>query len=144
MVALAAGRTVRHTLRSGALALAFTACATGGTSSSTTAGIPAPTSAVERMPVVRDAAADARWADSVLHTLSLRDKAAQMVWPWILGDYTAQDDPAYRRVERMFREQHLGGLIVSVGSPTETIRPPRCCSRNMRSTRRYAGSSCAV
>jgi beta-N-acetylhexosaminidase len=59
------------------------------------------------------------WADSVLATLSLRDKAAQMVWPWVLGDYTAADDPTYRRVERLVREQHLGGIIISVGSPTE-------------------------
>lgn len=59
------------------------------------------------------------WADSVLSTLSLRDKAAQMVWPWVLGDYTAADDPTYRRVERLVREQHVGGIIISVGSPTE-------------------------
>ena len=59
------------------------------------------------------------WADSVLATLTLRDKAAQMVWPWVLGDYTAADDPAYQRVERLVREQHLGGIIISVGSPTE-------------------------
>jgi len=59
------------------------------------------------------------WADSVLATLSLRDKAAQMVWPWVLGDYTAADDPTYRRVEQLVRDQHLGGIIISVGSPTE-------------------------
>lgn len=65
------------------------------------------------------ATATVDWADSVLATLSLRDKAAQMVWPWVLGDYTANDDPAYERIERLVREQHLGGIIVSVGSPTE-------------------------
>src|SRR5829696_7794800 len=65
------------------------------------------------------AARGGTWADSVLATLSLRDKAAQMVWPWVLGDYTAADDPTYRRVERLVREQHLGGIIISVGSPTE-------------------------
>jgi beta-N-acetylhexosaminidase len=42
-----------------------------------------------------------------------------MVWPWMLGDYTSTDDPAYQRIERLIREQHLGGLIISVGSPTE-------------------------
>ena len=42
-----------------------------------------------------------------------------MVWPWVLGDYTATDDPTYQRVERLVREQHLGGIIISVGSPTE-------------------------
>jgi beta-N-acetylhexosaminidase len=62
---------------------------------------------------------DEAWADSVLATLSLRDKAAQMVWPWMLGDYTANDDPAFERMAQLVREQHLGGLIVSVGSPTE-------------------------
>ncbi|HKH93761.1 MAG TPA: glycoside hydrolase family 3 protein [Gemmatimonadaceae bacterium] len=73
-------------------------------------------------PAATGTAAGARgdsWADSVLATLALRDKAAQMVWPWVLGDYTAADDPTYRRVERLVREQHLGGIIISVGSPTE-------------------------
>ncbi len=42
-----------------------------------------------------------------------------MVWPWMLGDYTAADDPNFRRIERLLREQHLGGIIISVGSPTE-------------------------
>ncbi len=65
------------------------------------------------------AARRGEWADSVLATLSLRDKAAQLVWPWVLGDYTAADDPTYRRVERLVREQHVGGIIISVGSPTE-------------------------
>jgi len=59
------------------------------------------------------------WADSVLATLSLHDKAAQLVWPWVLGDYTAADDPTYRRVERLVHDQHVGGIIISVGSPTE-------------------------
>lgn len=66
-----------------------------------------------------DPRADARWADSVLATLSLRDKVAQMVWPWMLADYTSADDPAYQRIEKLVREQHLGGIIISVGSPTE-------------------------
>jgi beta-N-acetylhexosaminidase len=64
-------------------------------------------------------AADQAWADSVLATLSLRDKAAQMVWPWVLGDYTATDDPAFERIAGLVRDQHLGGIIISVGSPTE-------------------------
>ena len=59
------------------------------------------------------------WADSVLATMSLRDKAAQMVWPWVLGDYTATDDPTYERVLGLVRDQHVGGVIISVGSPTE-------------------------
>ena len=65
------------------------------------------------------ASSDEAWADSVLATMPLRDKAAQMVWPWILGDYTATDNAAWTRVERMIREQKLGGAIISVGSPID-------------------------
>jgi beta-N-acetylhexosaminidase len=42
-----------------------------------------------------------------------------MVWPWILGDYTASDNPTFTRVERLIREQKLGGAIISVGGPVD-------------------------
>ena len=87
-------------------AAALSACTTATRTTSTSDTAP---------PTVRRG----EWADSVLATLSLRDKAAQLVWPWVLGDYTAADDPTYRRVERLVREQHVGGIIISVGSPTE-------------------------
>ncbi len=58
------------------------ACATSRGAAS--AGSVAPTNAAQP----HNAAADAPWADSVLKTLSLRDKAAQMVWVWTVGDYT--------------------------------------------------------
>lgn len=64
-------------------------------------------------------AADTRWADSVLATLSVRDKAAQLVWPWILGDYVPEGSAEWRRIARLVTEDHVGGFIVSVGSPTE-------------------------
>ena len=67
----------------------------------------------------KHAAADAKWADSVLKTLTLRQKAAQMVWIWTLGDYTATDAAAYTSIERLVREQELGGIIVSVGGPLD-------------------------
>lgn len=66
-----------------------------------------------------DPAADLRWADSVLATLSLRDKAAQMVWVFTLGDYTAVDNPTWSSIERTIRENRLGGAIVSVGGPID-------------------------
>jgi beta-N-acetylhexosaminidase len=66
-----------------------------------------------------DPAADRQWADSVLKTLSLRDKAAQMVWVWTLGDYTATDNASWLSVERLIHDQKLGGAIVSVGGPTD-------------------------
>ena len=73
-------------------------------------------------PAVREAtgpAADRKWADSVLATLDLRDKAAQMVWVWTLGDYTSQDNPTWLSMEKLIREQKLGGAIISVGGPAD-------------------------
>jgi beta-N-acetylhexosaminidase len=60
-----------------------------------------------------------QWADSVLATLSLRDKAAQMVWPWVLGDFTPGRSAAWQRIEELASRQHVGGVIISIGSPTE-------------------------
>jgi len=63
--------------------------------------------------------ASVQWADSVLRTLSLRDKAAQMIYPWILGDFQGADDPTWQRTMRLVTEQKVGGFIMSIGSPTE-------------------------
>ena len=60
-----------------------------------------------------------RWADSVLSSLSLRDKAAQMVWPTVLGDYTSSDSPQWQRLTSYVSTEKVGGFTISVGSPTE-------------------------
>ena len=67
---------------------------------------------------VPSAGADA-WADSVLATLSLRDRVAQLVWPWLLGDYVPEGSAEWARLSRLVREEHVGGVIVSVGSPLD-------------------------
>jgi beta-N-acetylhexosaminidase len=111
-------RAVVATLAAIALA-SLASCARGG-ATVPAAVAPAPVQAVPVAvvpPSVR--LSDSAWADSVLATLSLRDKVAQMVWPWMLGDYTADDDAVFQRTARLVRDQHLGGLIISVGSPTE-------------------------
>lgn len=51
--------------------------------------------------------------------MTLRDKVAQMVWPQLYGDYVAADAPAWRRLSGLVRDDHVGGLIMSVGSPLE-------------------------
>ncbi|MCR4339697.1 MAG: glycoside hydrolase family 3 protein [Gemmatimonadaceae bacterium] len=51
--------------------------------------------------------------------MTLREKAAQMVWPTVLGDYTSLDSPQWQRVRREITEDKVGGYTVSVGSPTE-------------------------
>ena len=95
------GSTLSRATLAAAAAVALSSCATGALATSRSEG------------------GDVAWADSVLATMPLRDKAAQMVWPWILGDYTAVDNTAWTRVERMVREQKLGGAIISVGGPID-------------------------
>src|ERR1051325_3600452 len=59
------------------------------------------------------------WADSVLLSLTLREKAAQMVWPTVLGDYTSGDSPQWQRLTNYISAEKVGGFTISVGSPTE-------------------------
>ena len=61
-----------------------------------------------------------RWADSVLATLSPRDRAAQLVWPQLFGDYTPTSSAGWIRVQQLIAREHVGGFIMSIGSPTET------------------------
>jgi len=76
------------------------------------------TSTVVRSP---GAAPDAgRWADSVLATLSPRDRAAQLVWPQLFGDYTPTSSAGWIRVQQLIARERVGGFIMSIGSPTET------------------------
>jgi beta-N-acetylhexosaminidase len=59
------------------------------------------------------------WADSVLYFLSLEEKAGQLIMPWILGDFAPDGSASQERIEEMIQNTHIGGVIVSVGSPTE-------------------------
>jgi beta-N-acetylhexosaminidase len=59
------------------------------------------------------------WEDSVLASLTLREKAAQMVWPFTFGDYVSDDSPTWRRLKANVTEDRVGGLLISVGSPLE-------------------------
>ena len=58
-------------------------------------------------------------ADDIVAGLSLRDKIAQLVMPWIPGNYAAYDTEAFDRMTAWVDSLHVGGLIVSVGSPLD-------------------------
>lgn len=60
-----------------------------------------------------------RVVDSVLATLPLEARAAQLVMGWMPGTYTAADDAAFVRVRRWVDSLRIGGIIVSVGSPLD-------------------------
>ncbi len=57
--------------------------------------------------------------ERLLDTLSLRDRVAQLVMPWIPGSYAAWDDSVYAIAERWVDSLRVGGIIVSVGSPLD-------------------------
>ena len=60
------------------------------------------------------------WVDSVLATMSAHDKAAQLVWPQLFGDYTPASSAGWERVRQLISHDHVGGFIMSIGSPIET------------------------
>ena len=60
-----------------------------------------------------------RWTDSVIASLTLREKAAQIVWPSVYGDYASGDSPQWRRLTQYIQQEKVGGFTISVGSPME-------------------------
>ncbi len=119
-------------LLAGALAAAAGCSRSGGSGASGTASAaaarPAPVAAHGAVSLAADTA-DPRWADSVLAGMSLRDRAAQMVWPWILGDYVPEGSPAWDRIRRLVTEQRVGGFIMSVGSPLDVAEKANALQR---------------
>src|SRR5213592_3839095 len=57
--------------------------------------------------------------DSILGTLSDRQRVAQLVVPWLSGGYAALDDSLFQVAARWVDSLEIGGLIVSVGSPLD-------------------------
>jgi beta-N-acetylhexosaminidase len=55
----------------------------------------------------------------LVNALSLRDKVGQLVMPWITGSYVSYDDTAFARIQRWVDSLHVGGIIVSIGSPLD-------------------------
>lgn len=57
--------------------------------------------------------------DSLLSRLTLEEKVAQLVMPWIGGQYASHDDPGSERIRRWVDSLRVGGVIVSIGSPLD-------------------------
>ena len=89
-----------HTLLIVALVIAAPAC--GGRATTAPARIPPPA------PVA---------VDGVLAKLTPRQKIAQLVVPWLGGNYMALDDSAFQIATRWVDTLEVGGIIISVGSP---------------------------
>ena len=111
----------RVTIRGSALAVfALFPVAIAGCAGSTPAPAGAPPLLIDSGSVaVAAPTAPADWVDSVLASLTLREKAAQMVWPTVYGDYSPSDSPQWETLRRLIQEERVGGFTVSVGSPVE-------------------------
>ncbi len=80
---------------------------------------PAETPEEATPPPLQEPADAPSWADSVLATLTIREKAAQLIMPWVLSDFAPEGSPGQERIVELVEGQGVGGIIVSVGSPTE-------------------------
>jgi beta-N-acetylhexosaminidase len=93
---------MRHWQRLTVLAMMLAGCTTATTSGNSTAPV-----------------SGSSWVESTMSHMTLREKAAQMVWPTVLGDYTSGDSPQWQRLTTYVRNEKVGGFTISVGSPTE-------------------------
>jgi beta-N-acetylhexosaminidase len=98
--------------------VALSALALGGIACSRVA--PAPAFASAAAPRATGPAYDTTaWVDSTLGSLSLRQRAGQMVMVWMLGDYTSTQDSLFAEAVRWVQEEGVGGITMSLGTPIE-------------------------
>jgi beta-N-acetylhexosaminidase len=97
-------RRLRVAVLAGAAALSACASPQGGIAANAPTGVTGSSDA---------------WVDSVLKSLTLREKVAQMVWPSTWGDYAPVNSPQWKALTKLIVEDKVGGFTMSVGSPTE-------------------------
>ena len=59
------------------------------------------------------------WVERTLASMTLRERVGQMVNVWVLGDYSNTRDSAFAEVLRWIKNDHIGGVTMSLGSPIE-------------------------
>lgn len=70
--------------------------------------------------------------DSLLSSLTLREKIGQLVMPWLLGDYTALGTREFERISYWVDSLQLGGIIISIGSPIDAAAKLNALQRRSR------------
>src|SRR5437667_12443602 len=58
--------------------------------------------------------------DAVLAKLTTRQKVAQLVVPWLGGNYMALDDSAFQIATRWIDTLEVGGIIIPVAPPDDS------------------------
>jgi beta-N-acetylhexosaminidase len=55
----------------------------------------------------------------LVEEMSVEDQVAQLIMPWLLGNYTGFDAEGLEQARRWIDSLHLGGIIISTGSPLD-------------------------
>ncbi len=74
-------------------------------------------------------AAERRWVDRTLAGLSPRERVAQLVSVWVLGDYTNAHDPSFEEIRGWIQTERVGGILLSLGSPIEVAEKVNAMQR---------------
>ncbi len=74
-------------------------------------------------------AAAERWIDTTIAAMSLREQVGQMVFIWILGDYTSSSDTSFILAVERIRKDRIGGVVMSLGSPIEVAEKVNALQR---------------
>jgi beta-N-acetylhexosaminidase len=101
-----------------ATASALLACACAPSPAST----PTPTPSLGALPLSWStplARRERTWVDRTLARLTTRERVAQMVMLWVLGDYAHIEDSTFAATRRAVADDRIGGVIMSLGSPIE-------------------------
>ena len=70
-----------------------------------------------------------RWIDRTIAAMPLRAQVGQMVMIWVLGDYTSSSDSSFILAVNRIRQDHIGGVIMSLGSPIEVAEKVNALQR---------------
>ena len=81
--------------------------------------VPAEPPEKQKMLDVEETGYPVSWAMMVLSKMTLEEKVAQLIMPWVLGDFSPEGSTDHDRLETMIDSFGIGGVIVSVGSPSE-------------------------
>jgi beta-N-acetylhexosaminidase len=72
------------------------------------------------------------WVERTLASLTLRERAGQMVNVWALGDYTNSRDETFAELLRWIQLDKVGGVTMSLGSPIEVAEKINAMQRAAR------------
>ncbi len=82
------------------------------------------TPAPEALGAPRSATASTRpapltWAQGTLARMTLREKVGQLMMPFVLGNFAPEGSETHDRIVDVIEQEGVGGVIMSVGSPSE-------------------------